>query len=93
MRDMSRQYIASSILHAGIRRGFFMRTFISGGVYFYFLSPGDKVAEPDGGFIGAYTIWQREDDKWDVRYCLTGKWEVIAQQHFQTEKRGFQLRS
>jgi len=30
------------------------------------------VPEPDGGFIGAYVIWQLEDEKWKVRWCLTG---------------------
>lgn len=68
-----------------------MRTFISGGVYFYFLSPGDKVPAPDGSFIGAYAIWQREDDKWDVRWCRYGKWVEIASQHFDTENEAFNV--
>lgn len=67
-----------------------MRTFISGGVNFYFLSPGEKVPEPDGGFIGAYAIWQREDDKWDVRWCRGSvKWQEITNQYFDTENEAF----
>ena len=45
--------------------------------------------EPDGRFIGAYAIWQREDEKWDLRWCMTGKCEEITQQHFQTENEAF----
>jgi|GEM_PF-6039283 len=45
----------------------------------------------DGSFIGAYAIWQREDDKWDVRWCRYGKWVEIASQHFDTENQAFNV--
>jgi len=68
-----------------------MRKFVSAGVAFYMLDPGEQLTKHEVYHRydpARFVIWPR-GDKWDVRQRVGKEWMAISDQLFDTENAAF----